>query len=62
MLEKQNENHATAEAEKLAAHFEELKVKMEGANSDSENAQKDEAVNEEPADESPTHGKMEFLN
>jgi hypothetical protein len=48
-IEKQNENHANAETEKLAAHFEELSLKMKGPSSD-EKPVEEPKVQEEPVD------------
>lgn len=48
-IEKQNENHANAESEKLAAHFEELSLKMKGPSLD-EKPVEEPKVQEEPVD------------
>jgi len=54
LIEKQSENNANAESEKLAAHFEELKIKLESQSTDENRAEQPE-VQEEPV-ENPATG------
>lgn len=57
IIEKQSENHANAESEKLAAHFEELSLKMKEPSSDEQPVEEPE-VQEESVDNPASGNKI----